>query len=217
MGLKIALSSAGVIFLISLFFISAPSDFPVNKIITVNKGATLKEISENFQKKKIIRYPVLFNSLVKYSGHGKDIKAGKYIFEERLSLIGLIGRLVRGESGIPGIKITIPEGSTISDINRIFQNRGFEDFAIKNKELEGYLFPDTYLFLIDDAQDAIVAKMTENLKNKTGELEEAIKNSKRTFHQILTMASLIEKEAANSEDRKIISPRGYRNASIARQ
>ncbi len=203
--LKIALSSAGIIFLIFLFFISAPANFPVNKIITIGKGATLKEISENFQKEKIIRYPILFNSLVRYSGYGKDIKAGKYIFEKRLSLIGLIGRLVRGESGIPSIKITIPEGSTISDINRIFQNRGFEDFAVKNKELEGYLFPDTYFFLINDTQDAIIAKMTENLKNKTGELEEAIKNSKRTFHQILTMASLLEKEAAKTEDRKIIS------------
>lgn len=203
--LKIALSSAGIIFLISLFFISAPSDFPLNKIITIDKGATLKEISENFQKEKIIRYPILFNSLTRYSGYEKDIKAGKYIFEKRLSLIGLIGRLVRGESGIPSIKITIPEGSTISDINRIFQNRGFENFAIKNKELEGYLFPDTYFFLIDDTPDAIVAKTTENLKNKTDELEEAIKNSKRTFHQILTMASLLEKEAAKIEDRKIIS------------
>jgi UPF0755 protein len=203
--LKIALTAAGIIFLISLFFISAPVDFPVNKIITVDKGATLKEISENFQNEKIIRYPVLFNSLVRYSGHGKDIKAGKYIFEERLSLIGLIGRLIRGESGIPSIKITIPEGSTISDIDRIFQNRGFKDFAVRNKELEGYLFPDTYLFLIEDTPDAVVAKMTENLKNKTADLEEAIKNSGRNFDQILTMASLLEKEAAKTEDRKIIS------------
>ncbi len=94
---------------------------------------------------------------------------------------------------------------TIADINRIFNDAGFKNFEIKDKEFEGYLFPDTYFFLINDTPEKVVAKMNENLKNKTADLEDAIAKSKRSFHQILTMASLIEKEAANPEDRRIIS------------
>lgn len=203
--LEIILSVAGVFFLAFLFLISSPPDFPVNKIITVEKGATLKQVSENFQEEKLVRFSAIFDILTRYMGHEKDIKAGRYLFDRPLSVIGLMRKLISGESGIPGVKIIIPEGSTISDINRIFQNAGFLNFEIKNKDLEGYLFPDTYLFLIDNASEDVTARMTENFKVKTADLEEAIKNSGRSFDQILKMASLIEEEAAESEDRKIIS------------
>ncbi len=202
---KIAFPPIAILLLVFLFVISAPQEFPMNKIITIPKGATLKEIAANFQEEKLIRYPVLFDSLMRYSGHEKDIKAGKYIFEKRLSAIGLMQRLIIGDHGIPTIKITVPEGSTINDINRIFGNAGFENFGIKDKELEGYLFPDTYFFLADNTPIDAVTKMTENLKSKTIDLEADILKSKRNFHQILTMASLLEKEAATTKDRKMIA------------
>ncbi len=202
---KISFSLLGFFFLVFLFLISAPPSFPINKIINIERGATLKQIAENFQQQNIIRHPTLFDFLVRFTGHEKDIKAGKYMFAKPLSLVGLMQRLINASYGIPTVKITIPEGSTIADINRIFSGAGFENFAIKSKELEGYLFPDTYFFLIDAAPEEAVAKMTENLKNKTADLEEVIVKSKRNFHQILIMASLLEKEAAKSEDRKIIS------------
>lgn len=203
--LKIALPLGGIFFLVFLFIISAPSDFPLNKIITVERGATLKQVAAGFKQENLVRFPVFFEILLRYTGNETDIKAGKYMFSRPLSIVGLMRRLVKGDYGISSIKIMVPEGSTIEDIDKIFRNAGFENFEIKNKELEGYLFPDTYFFLMDSTSEEIIAKMTENFKTKTDGLEEAIKNSKRTFHQILTMASLIEKEAANSNDRKIIS------------
>lgn len=203
--LQAVFSLSGLFFLLFLFYISSPSDFPVNKVITIEKGATLKEVAENFEKENLIHSYFLFNILMRYSGGAKNIKAGKYLFEKRLSLFSLMNRLIKGDYGVSDIKITIPEGSTIKDINRIFQEKGFENFEIKDIGLEGYLFPDTYFFTIDTTSQMVVAKMTENLKNRTAELEEDIRKSQRSFHQILTMASLIEKEAAHSEDRKIIS------------
>jgi len=202
---KIVFSAAAILLLIFLFVISAPSEFPINKIITVEKGVTLKEVAIKFEKEKLVRYATLFDCLMRYSGYEKDIKAGKYIFGKKLSLIGLMQRLIKGDYGIPTIKITVPEGSTIKDINRIFGEAGFENFEIKDKELEGYLFPDTYFFLADNTPEDAITKMTENLKSKTIDLEADIANSKRNFHQILTMASLLEKEAAKTEDREIIS------------
>lgn len=202
---KIIFSLAGILFLIFLFLISAPPNFPINKIVAVEKGTASEQVAQNFYKEGFIRYPLLFNGLIRCTGNEKNIKAGKYMFAKPLSLVGLVGRLASGAYGIPSVKITIPEGSTIKDINDIFSKMGFADFAIKNKELEGYLFPDTYLFLMDASPEEAVAAMTGNLKNQTAGLEDAISKSKRGFHQILTMASLLEKEAANPEDRKIIS------------
>lgn len=203
--LKITLSAAGIFFLVFLFVISAPFNFPVNKIITIEKGATLKQIAANFKQENLIRFPILFDVLIRWTGHETDIKAGKYVFNRPFSIIGLALRLINGDYGIPAVKITIPEGSTIRDINKIFLNAGFENFEIKNKELEGYLFPDTYFFLMNNDSEEIITKMKENLETKTAKLENEIKAQNRTFRQILTMASLLEKEAPKTEDRKIIS------------
>lgn len=203
--LKIIFPLAGILFLAFLFLISAPADFPLNKIVAVEKGTASEQTAQNFYKEGFIRHPLLFDLLIRYTGNEKNIRAGKYMFAKPLSLIGLMQRLTSGAYGIPSVKITIPEGSTIKDINDIFSKTGFAGFAIENRELEGYLFPDTYLFLIDVSAEEAVTKMTANLKNQTAGLEGAIAESKRTFHQILTMASLLEKEAADSEDRKIIS------------
>lgn len=204
--LKIVLFSAAVCFLLFLFVISAPFDFPLNKIITIEKGATLKETAQKFEKENIIRYSVLFDSLLRYSGYEKEVKAGKYLFKNRLSIFGVMKRIIEGDYGILNIKITIPEGATIKDINMIFAEAGFENFNIQEAGIEGYLFPDTYFFAIDTLPKDAVAKMTENLKAKiTPDLEKAILEHKRTFHQILTMASLLEKEAAKTEERKMIS------------
>lgn len=203
--LKIAFPLAGIFFLVFLFVISAPPDFPLNKIIVIEKGATLKQIAADFEQKNLVRFPILFDMLIRWTGHETDIKAGKYVFNRPFSVIGLALRLISGDYGVPAVKITLPEGSTIDNINKIFQKIGFENFEIKDRDLEGYLFPDTYFFSAEDTLDNIVVKMKENLKNKTAGLEREIKESGRTFRRILTMASLIEKEAADSKDRKIIS------------
>jgi UPF0755 protein len=196
----------GVFFFFFLFFISVPSDFPVGEIIAIEEGATLKEIAAIFKQERLIRSANFFDLLVRYSGYEKEIKAGKYMFSEPLSVIGLMRRLIKGDYGVSLVKITIPEGATINDINKIFSDKGFKDFEIKDKELEGYLFPDTYFFSADTTVRETVSKMTENLKNKiTPDLENATVNAGRTFHQVLTMASLIEKEAAEIEDRRLIS------------
>lgn len=204
-GLRIVLALCAIFFLAFLFLISSPPDFPANKIITIDKGVTLKEVAANFKNEKLIRSATLFDFLIRYIGYEKEIKAGKYMFSKPLSVVGLMRRLINGDYGISSVKITIPEGSTIKDINRIFQNNGFEDFKI-NQGPEGYLFPDTYFFSIGVTPEEAIAKMTENLKNKISpDLEKAIQDSGRNFHQILTMASLLEKEAAKSEDRRLIS------------
>ena len=81
-GLKIVLALCAIFFLAFLFLISSPSDFPANKIITVDKGVTLKEVAANFKNEKLIRSATLFDFLIRYTGYEKEIKAGKYMFSK---------------------------------------------------------------------------------------------------------------------------------------
>ena len=131
------------------------------------------------------------------------------------------------------VTITIPEGFTLKQIeDRLIEakltrpnellNFGFskdEPPILSGKpkmmSLEGYLFPDTYRFFSaqggyasggKDALSDIVAKMVNNLNNKlTPDLQMAIKSSGRSFYEILTMASLIEKEVPKDSDRPIVA------------
>ena len=76
----------------------------------------------------------------------------------------------------------------------------------KSASLEGYLFPDTYRFFKDAKLPDVVNKMIANLENKlTSDLKMAIKNSSFTTYEVLTMASLIEKEVKSDSDREIVS------------
>lgn len=98
----------------------------------------------------------------------------------------------------PQIRITIPEGYAVKDIAERFKNfRNFngEKFLELAKNKEGYLFPDTYYFTSKETPEEIIEKLENNFKAKAGDVQK----------DILIMASIIEKEAHNKEDRRIIS------------
>jgi len=68
-----------------LYLISAPREFPINKIITVEKGAMLKEVAEKLEREKIVRYSVFFDALTRYSGKEKDTGKNPRGMEEKFS------------------------------------------------------------------------------------------------------------------------------------
>ncbi len=96
------------------------------------------------------------------------------------------------------VRVTIPEGYTNKDIasrfNR-FKNFDKDIFLRITQGNEGYLFPDTYFLTGQETEGDIIAKMEDNFKKKVGEVKQ----------EIVIMASLLEKEAKTSEDKKIIS------------
>lgn len=180
------------------FFLSIPGDFPVGKTITIEKGMGIVEISQKLKDEKAIKSRLAFLTLATVLNKSREIKSGRYFFNEPLSSFSVLGRLAKGDSGVSPIKALIPEGATVKDIAELFG--GFENF---NKEvflreatnIEGYLFPDTYLFMPDSDARRIIKIMKDNFSGKAG-----IVGS-----DIVIMASLIEKEVPNSGDRKIIS------------
>ena len=127
------------------------------------------------------------------------IKYGIFIFG--VLVLGVV--FLRPSSSIPEpeeITLTIPEGYTARQMGELFEKSELflkdEFLAIAQKE-EGYLFPDTYRFFKKTTPEKVIEKMKKNFEEKTRDLS--------ISHEIIIMASIIEKEVRGQEDRKIIS------------
>lgn len=181
-----------------LFFLSAPKNFPSDKTVIIEKGTDLAVISGKLKEEGFIRnkdvfvlYAIIFNK-------SKKIKYGKYLFNAPISVFALASRLTKGDFGFKPVKVTVAEGLTAKKIAELFgdfENFDKKYFLEKTRELEGYLFPDTYLFLPGAETDQIIETMKDNFKKKVGDIGK----------DIVIMASLIEKEVPESNDRKIVS------------
>jgi len=209
------ISIAAIVFFVlagfsGYFFLSAPKDFPSGAAIVIEKGMGLAEISDKLKREGFIRNKYAFALYARAFNKSKKIKYGKYLFNEPVSVFSLTGRLTKGEFGFKPVKITVTEGLTAKDIAelflavkppfggltaKIFENFDKEEFLEKTENLEGYLFPDTYLFLPGAETGQIIGTMADNFKNKAGDAAK----------DIVIMASLIEKEVPDSGDRKIVS------------
>ena len=180
------------------FFLSAPKNFPSGAAIVIEKGTGLAEISGKLKKEGFIKNKYAFALYARVFNKSKKIKYGKYLFNEPVSIFSLLSRFTKGEFGFKPVKVTVAEGLTVKKIAELlgdFENFDKEEFLEKTVNMEGYLFPDTYLFLPFAETEQIIGTMTDNFKKKAGDVGK----------DIVIMASLIEKEVPDSDDRKIVS------------
>ena len=180
------------------FFLSAPKNFPSGAAIVIEKGTGLAEISGKLKKEGFIKNKYAFALYARVFNKSKKIKYGKYLFNEPVSIFSLLSRFTKGEFGFKPVKVTVAEGLTAKKISELFgdfENFDKEEFLEKTVNMEGYLFPDTYLFLLFAETEQIIGTMTDNFKKKAGDVGK----------DIVIMASLIEKEVPDSGDRKIVS------------
>lgn len=136
------------------FFWSAPKSFPIGSIYDLKAGQTISVVSRNFIDAKITRSDFWLKSFVYVFTFGKEkVVEGDYALYKRQNVIALAWRISHGAFDISPLKITIPEGLDSSEIADIFakntpsfDKQKFLDQVI-SQNLEGYLFPDTYLFM----------------------------------------------------------------------
>jgi len=187
---------------------SSPSNFPVNALVKIEDGLTLSQIGERLEENGVIGSNTIFVLLARMMGKESNIKFGDYFFEKPISIFSLIRRLVSADFGIDPIKVTIFEGTASKDIAKKFKNfKNFDEkeFVELTRDMEGYLFPDTYFFLPGVSARQVARTMRINFDGKIKTLSDKIEQSDRDFSEILTMASLIEKEIAHREGRRIVS------------
>lgn len=207
-----------LIFLVTILFLTGIS-FPfvenstIQKIINIPSGTNAKEIVHILEKNEIIRKNnYLFIILIKFSKLEDKLKFGEYNLSPSLNMLQILNKLARGE--IVVYKITIPEGYTSIQIAELLDKKEIvekESFLklVKygEKSWEGYLFPDTYEVPKKYGAENMLKLMLSNFEQVAvdNKLINKAEQTGFTMDEIITLASIIEKEAKFAEEKRQIS------------
>ena len=191
----------------------------------IEPGETVSKIAKNLVDAEIIRSALYLKIYIWQEKLEDKLQAGAYILSSKLNTKEIVNILVSGKIVKNEIKITIPEGWTIDNIAEYLEKIGvadkkrfielaskkIKDFSFlkslpHDASLEGYLFPDTYIIFNNASEEDIIVKMLSNLDKKlTYEMQSEIKKQGKSIHEIITMASIIEKEVQTESDMKNVS------------
>ena len=215
-SLAIILIVAGLLF----FKASLPmNDNTQPQVFEVKSGMTLKQVSQELFRQNLIRSANAFQAIALIQDKEKLIKVGEYYISPSMLPAEILQRITSGKTVLHSI--TIPEGYRITEIANLLEEKDLADKNIflqqaKNVELlegiptsslEGYLFPDTYHFGKRTTEAAIINKMVKTFKERVLK-QEFLKRAEDlgfSYHEIITLASLIEKETGKDSERKQIS------------
>lgn len=214
MGLYVRASIIGGLVLGFVFYavlFSPPRTFPAQFYLPVHSGETGHDIAAALKQNGAIRSEFLFRVLLRLYGQETSIAAGAYYFPEPANAFTIAWRLRVGNFNITPVKVTLPEGTDTKQMAAIFAKElptfNSAKFLGLAKQYEGYLFPDTYFFYPGQDETHIVKTLRENFTTRTSApaTVRAIASSGRSLKDLVIMASLLEKEAPDTENRVIIS------------
>jgi len=172
----------------------------------VKKGENLSSTSIRLQEADLVRSSLAFKILVLSKGMSDKIQAGSFVLNPSLTGQQIAEALTHGTADI---WLTFPEGWRSQEYGqRLTANLtefDYQDWLVLTKDLEGQLFPDTYLLPKQATAGAVISFLTNNFEKKfSGEFQKA-KNNDLTENQVLTIASLVEREARHDEDRAVVA------------
>lgn len=188
--------------------------------IFIPKGSGYPEIVAILQESRLLRHPFVFRALVLGTAMGRRLQSGEYAFPGPPSAFEVWRKLVRGE--VARYSVTIPEGSNIHDIARILGDSGLAEpgaflAAARSRELaarldvpgetaEGFLFPDTYVLVRYMPAEEIIGIMVRMFRRRfTPEMEEKGRVAGLSLREIVTIASIVEKETGVPEEKPLVS------------
>lgn len=203
-----------IIFLITYRAAAYPHIFggnlqqPVN--ITVAKGDTVNEIGLKLKENGLISSVNLFKLFVKIKKG--NIAAGIYQFSEYDSIAMVAHRMTHQDFRVKQLSLVIPEGYNEYDIAEAmkkvdpnFNELTFLQIVAQADRGEGYLFPDTYQIFPETKADELYKMLTANFDQKTAALKQEALAKNLDWENVIIMASLIEGEANNEQDRTLVS------------
>ncbi len=217
-----------LIFVLGVLYISYQVFLPVGlkeaaMRYSVPKGVTTDQISNDLARKEIFHNAFEFSLLHWFIGD--TIKDGTYYFTQGMSEYDMYRAFITGPVRREKT-ITIIEGWTLNRIAEYLASQGLANVSVFLDEtkkdwstsysflintghvssLEGYLFPDTYRVFEDASSRDIIAKILSNFDRKfSEEMKRDARSVGLSIHEVVTLASIIEREVANDEDRKLVS------------
>jgi len=206
---KLPITLFAFCFLFSVFcfwwvWASSPacSDSCQNKIFIVKKGESLGEIAQNLEDESLVRSSLAFQFVVAKLGITRSIQAGDFRLNPKMSLeeiaqeltFGTLDRWITLIEGWRREEITEEIAVRLEGEESLFSQTEFLNLT---RNLEGKLFPDTYLVPKDADAQRVVEMLTTNFEKKTSDLD--------SDRKTLILASIIEREAKYAEDRPIVA------------
>jgi UPF0755 protein len=203
--------------------------FPVAQTdVIIERGATFGDVVHTLENDKVLAHPLAFRLLARFRRVEGTIKAGEYRFPAHQSSDAILQRLVRGEQF--AVWVTIPEGFTARQIaqtlaardlsdagayEKLFLHDGIELGGVKTPTLEGYLFPSTYLIPTDDRPAAVAKILVDQFRAELPpDAAARAKALHRTVPEIVTIASLVEREGKADDERPLIASVIYNRLRI---
>ena len=202
--------------------------------LTITERDTIDTISQKLADAGLIEYPTLFKYFATLTGKDEDIDVGTFTLNSKLDYNAMINNMINYGPAREEVTIMIPEGYTCAQIFALMEEKGvcpaaeLEAYAANGELgeywfleglkrgdkycLEGYLFPDTYNFYTNDEPKNVIKKFldgfnlrfTDKMKDKLATIQERT-GLNLSLHQVVIIASMIEKETANEGESYQIS------------
>ena len=218
LALLVAAVAAGVL---AWWLVDADTARPSQQVtVQIPQGSSVADIGRQLESAGVVRSASAFTLFVRARGGGRSIQAAEYVFAPHTSMAGVVAVLDAGGRP-PTVWITIPEGFTAAQIGALLQHHGIGTRAefmavvgstnvhfgsVSSRGLEGYLFPDTYELRRDATPRDVAAILTARFMNELPrDYAAAARKLRRTVPQIVTAASLIEREAKIDPERPVMA------------
>jgi len=221
--LLLALGGGGVLYARHILYTPLSRDTgEQDYLFDINRGQGLRTVAQRMEAAGLIRNARLLELYGRFQGLQGQLQAGRYILSRAQAPVEMLQRIVSGEAEFDELTITIPEGFSAEDIAlrlgelQLFDAARFRDAVVMQDAyrdfsfleyladgmiLEGYLFPDTYRVFPDSTPEAIIRRMLENFSRRVYQpFREEITGTGKSLHEILTLASIVQKEAADTPE-----------------
>ncbi|MFA4845543.1 MAG: endolytic transglycosylase MltG [Patescibacteria group bacterium] len=221
--------------------IASPEEGSESVIFEVESGDSVSDIADDLNDAGIITSELFFKMYVKLTGNASNLQAGSFELTPGMNFRALVAELIDAKA--QEVEVTIPEGFTVEQIGEAIMdalpNISEEDWEevtgangkwmIEESEilegipdeqgLEGYLFPDTYRFRVDASARTVAETMVLTLVGRLNENVVVVPENLQfdnglTFHEMMTLASIVEREVRSPDDMKIIAGIFYTRLKI---
>ena len=190
------------------------------QFVDIPPGASSFAIGERLVAGGVVRDLPTYRLTLWLSGQGRRLKAGEYRFDHAMTPLAVIDKIARGDAFV--VTLTFPEGLTIAEMARIFESHGLgpaaafveaaqdatlvHDLDPAARNLEGYLFPETYAVPRKTDAPKLVRLMVGRFGHVfTQELRHAAAARQLSVRQAVALASIVEKETAKAEERPLVA------------
>jgi len=190
-----------------------------DQVFFIRPGLSFKEVARELEANNLIRHKKLFLFWARFRGIDAKVKAGEYLLNPDMPPLRILGIMKKGM--VITHAVTIPEGYTIRQIAELFAANNLLDktkfvalafdpervknYGLTGASLEGYLYPDTYYFSKGLPAQAVLDTLVNRFLAEIKPYKAQIAQSGLTLAEVVTLASIVEKETGVAEERPLIA------------